>query len=55
MLYIPISFKVDGRPDSSAFQSVIAAEGIAPYSAKTFAGMGGGAVWCTASYRSTSP
>lgn len=42
MLYIPISFKVDGRPDSSAFQSVIAAEGIAPYSAKTFAGMGGG-------------
>lgn len=42
MLYIPITFKVDGRPDSSAFQSVIAAEGITPYLAKTFAGMGGG-------------
>lgn len=42
MLYIPITFKVDGRPDSSIFQSVIAAEGITPYLAKTFAGMGGG-------------
>lgn len=42
MLYIPITFKVDGRPDSSVFQSVIAAEGITPYLAKTFAGMGGG-------------
>ena len=42
MLYIPITFKVDGRPDSSDFQSVIAAEGITPYLAKTFAGMGGG-------------
>ena len=42
MLYIPITFKVNGRPDSSAFQSVIAAEGITPYLAKTFMGMGGG-------------
>ena len=42
MLYIPITFKVDGRSDSSAFQSVIAAEGITPYLAKTFMGMGGG-------------
>ena len=41
MLYIPITFKVDGRPDSSIFQAVIAAEGITPYLAKTFTGMGG--------------
>ncbi|MBO5940893.1 MAG: hypothetical protein J6R18_06850 [Kiritimatiellae bacterium] len=41
MLYIPITFMVGGKPDSSVFQSVIAAEGIAPYLAKTFLGMGG--------------
>lgn len=42
MLYIPITFKVNGRPVSNAFQAVIAAEGIAPFAAKTFLGMGGG-------------
>ena len=41
MLYVPITFKVDGRSDSTVFQAVIAAEGITPYLAKTFVGMGG--------------
>ena len=40
MIYIPFTFKVDGRPTSGIFQTVIAAEGIAPAAARTFAGMG---------------
>lgn len=41
MLYIPFTFMVDGRPVSNVFQAIIAAEGISPFSAKTFVGMGG--------------
>lgn len=41
MLYIPFTFMVDGRPVSNVFQAIIAAEGISPFAAKTFVGMGG--------------
>lgn len=40
MLYIPFTFKVAGRPTTEIFQTIIAAEGIAPTAARTFAGMG---------------